>query len=73
MSALFSPITLGRVTLPNRIIISPMCQYSAENGQATDWHTIHVGTLALYGAALLITEATAVEPAGRISPGDLGL
>jgi 2,4-dienoyl-CoA reductase-like NADH-dependent reductase (Old Yellow Enzyme family) len=73
MSALFSPITLGGVTLTNRIIVSPMCQYSAENGKATDWHTIHLGNLALSGAGLLITEATAVEPAGRISPADLGL
>ena len=73
MSALFSPITLGGVTLTNRIIIAPMCQYSAENGKATDWHTIHLGNLALSGAGLLITEATAVEPAGRISPADLGL
>lgn len=73
MSALFSPITLGGVTLSNRIIVAPMCQYSAENGRATDWHTIHLGNLALSGAGLLITEATAVEPAGRISPGDLGL
>ena len=66
MSALFSPITLGGVTLTNRIIIAPMCQYSAEDGRATDWHTIHLGNLALSGAGLLITEATAVEPAGRI-------
>lgn len=73
MSALFSPIALGGVTLPNRIVIAPMCQYSAENGQATDWHTIHLGNLALSGAGLLIVEATGVEPAGRISPADLGL
>lgn len=73
MSALFSPITLGGVTLTNRIIIAPMCQYSADNGRATGWHTIHLGNLALSGAGLLITEATAVEPAGRISPADLGL
>jgi len=73
MSALFSPFTLRDLTLKNRIVISPMCQYSAENGQATDWHMIHLGHLALSGAGLLILEATAVEPDGRISPDDLGL
>ncbi len=73
MSALFSPYTLRDLTLKNRIVISPMCQYSAENGQATDWHMIHLGHMALSGAGLLILEATAVEPDGRISPDDLGL
>ncbi|WP_088343751.1 MULTISPECIES: NADH:flavin oxidoreductase/NADH oxidase [Rhodomicrobium] len=73
MSALFSPLTLRDVTLRNRIVISPMCQYSAENGAATPWHMIHLGTLALSGAGMLIIEATAVEPDGRITPGDLGL
>jgi 2,4-dienoyl-CoA reductase-like NADH-dependent reductase (Old Yellow Enzyme family) len=73
MSALFSPHTLRNLTLKNRIVISPMCQYSAENGRATDWHMIHLGHLALSGAGLLIIEATAVEPDGRISPDDLGL
>ena len=73
MSALFSPYSLRDLTLKNRIVISPMCQYSADNGQATDWHMIHLGHLALSGAALLIIEATAVEPDGRISPDDLGL
>ena len=73
MSALFSPITLRGVTLPNRIMISPMCQYSAVNGEATDWHMMHLGSLALSGAAMLCTEATAVEADGRISPDDLGL
>lgn len=73
MSTLFSPISLGRLTLQNRIVIAPMCQYSAENGAATDWHRIHLGHLALSGAGLLIIEATAVEPEGRISPVDLGL
>ena len=73
MSALFQPITLRELTLPNRIVVSPMCQYSAVNGCASDWHVIHLGHLALSGAGLLIIEATGVEPAGRISPGCLGL
>src|SRR6476620_4899854 len=73
MSALFSPIKLRGLTLPNRIMISPMCQYSAEDGAATDWHLIHLGGLALSGAGLLCIEATAVQPEGRISPADLGL
>jgi 2,4-dienoyl-CoA reductase-like NADH-dependent reductase (Old Yellow Enzyme family) len=73
MSALFSPISLRSLTLSNRIAIAPMCQYSARNGEATAWHTIHLGQLALSGAGLLIIEATAVEPEGRISPDDLGL
>jgi 2,4-dienoyl-CoA reductase-like NADH-dependent reductase (Old Yellow Enzyme family) len=73
MSALFSPLTLRSVTLPNRIVVSPMCQYSAERGEATAWHMIHLGHLALSGAAMLCIEATAVEPDGRITPGDLGL
>jgi 2,4-dienoyl-CoA reductase-like NADH-dependent reductase (Old Yellow Enzyme family) len=73
MSILFSPISLGPLTLQNRIVIAPMCQYSAERGEANDWHLIHLGQLALSGAGLLIIEATAVEPEGRITPGDLGL
>ena len=73
MSKLFSPHQLGSLTLANRIIIAPMCQYSATDGIASDWHTIHLGHLALSGAGLLIIEATAVEPDGRISPYDLGL
>jgi 2,4-dienoyl-CoA reductase-like NADH-dependent reductase (Old Yellow Enzyme family) len=73
MSALFSPISLGNLALSNRIAIAPMCQYSAVNGEASDWHLIHLGNLALSGAGLLIIEATAVEPVGRISPADLGL
>lgn len=72
-SSLFSPLTLGGLTLPNRIAIAPMCQYSAESGVASDWHLIHLGSLALGGAGLLMLEATAVEPRGRISPADLGL
>jgi len=71
---LFDPITLEGLKLPNRIIIAPMCQYSATaEGTATDWHTIHLGHLALSGAGLLVIEATAVEAEGRISPRDLGL
>ncbi|MDQ6611947.1 MAG: NADH:flavin oxidoreductase/NADH oxidase [Gemmatimonadota bacterium] len=73
MSALFSPISLRSVSLPNRIVIAPMCQYSANEGQATDWHLMHLGQLAMSGAALLCLEATAVESDGRISPFDLGL
>ncbi|MGJ9420206.1 NADH:flavin oxidoreductase/NADH oxidase [Massilia sp. CMS3.1] len=73
MSMLFTPYALGPLQLTNRIAIAPMCQYSADEGLATDWHMIHLGQLALSGAALLIIEATAVTPEGRISPGDLGL
>ncbi len=73
MSKLFSPIRLGSLILENRIVIPPMCQYSAVDGKATDWHTIHLGHLALSAAGLLIVEATAVEAEGRISAGDLGL
>src|SRR3954447_23818144 len=73
MSVLFSPYRVGSLELRNRIVIAPMCQYSAADGCATDWHTIHLGNLALSGAALLILEATAVLPEGRISPDDLGL
>lgn len=73
MSQLFSPLQLGQLTLDNRIIIAPMCQYSANNGAASDWHTIHLGQMSLSGAGLLILEATAVNPQGRISYADLGL
>lgn len=73
MSALFSPIALRDLKLRNRVVVSPMCQYSAEEGRATDWHMIHLGHLALSGAGLLCIEATAVEPDGRITPSDLGL
>src|SRR4051794_31686109 len=70
---LFTPFQVGGLELRNRIVIAPMCQYSAEEGCATDWHVIHLGHLALSGAALLIIEATAVTPEGRISARDLGL
>jgi 2,4-dienoyl-CoA reductase-like NADH-dependent reductase (Old Yellow Enzyme family) len=73
MSSLFSPFAVGPLQLKNRIVIAPMCQYSAVDGAATDWHLMHLGQLALSGAALLIIEATAVEAAGRITAGCLGL
>ncbi|MES9812617.1 MAG: NADH:flavin oxidoreductase/NADH oxidase [Candidatus Thiodiazotropha sp.] len=73
MSQLFTPYALGRLNLENRIVIAPMCQYSALQGRATDWHLIHLGHLALSGAGLLFIEATAVTPQGRISQNDLGL
>jgi 2,4-dienoyl-CoA reductase-like NADH-dependent reductase (Old Yellow Enzyme family) len=72
-SKLFSPITLRGLELPNRIAVSPMCQYEAEDGSATDWHLAHLGQLALGGAGLLIVEATAVSRVGRITHGCLGL
>jgi 2,4-dienoyl-CoA reductase-like NADH-dependent reductase (Old Yellow Enzyme family) len=70
---LFTPLRLGAFELANRIVIAPMCQYSAEEGCMTDWHVIHLGHLALSGAALLTIEATAVVPEGRITYGDVGL
>jgi 2,4-dienoyl-CoA reductase-like NADH-dependent reductase (Old Yellow Enzyme family) len=73
MSHLFSPLTLRGVTIPNRIAIPPMCTYSAIDGLADDWHLVHLGSRASGGAGLIITEATAVAPSGRISPADLGL
>jgi len=72
-NALFKPIKLRELNLPNRIMVSPMCQYSATDGNAADWHLIHLGQLALGGAGLLCVEATAVEAVGRITPGCLGL
>src|SRR5664279_3924441 len=73
MSKLFEPFEIGPLRLANRIVIAPMCQYSASEGSAVDWHLIHLGHLALSGAGLLIVEATAVSPEGRITPADLGL
>ncbi len=73
MSHLFSSLAIGPLQLPNRIVIAPMCQYSARDGLATDWHLMHLGQMAFSGAGLLIIEATAVTPQGRISPADLGL
>ncbi len=72
-SHLFSPLNIGIHTLANRIMISPMCQYSAENGNATDWHLTHLSSLAISGAGLLFVEATAVNPEGRITAGCLTL
>lgn len=72
-SKLFTPLQVGAITLANRIVIAPMCQYSAENGCMNDWHHIHLGQLALSGAGLLTIEATAVTPAGRITYADVGL
>ena len=70
---LFTPLALRGVTLPNRIVISPMCQYSATEGLANDWHLVHLGKLAQGGAGMVMAEATAVEREGRITHGDLGL
>lgn len=73
MSHLFEPLALRGVTVPNRIAVSPMCQYSSVNGFATDWHLVHYGSRAVGGAGLVLTEAAAVTPQGRISPQDLGI
>jgi 2,4-dienoyl-CoA reductase-like NADH-dependent reductase (Old Yellow Enzyme family) len=73
MSHLFEPFTVRGVTLRNRIGVSPMCQYSSSNGFASDWHLVHLASRAVGGAALVITEASAVEASGRISPHDLGI
>jgi 2,4-dienoyl-CoA reductase-like NADH-dependent reductase (Old Yellow Enzyme family) len=70
---LFTPLDVGGKKLANRIVIAPMCQYSAEDGRMTDWHVMHLGHLAMSGAALLFVEATAVLPEGRITYGDVGL
>src|SRR5580692_10521591 len=73
MSALFTPIKLRGLALPNRIMVAPMCQYSADNGEANDWHLTHINSLALSGAVIFCIEPTAVEATGRITPGCLGL
>ena len=72
-SLLFSPLRLRDVTLRNRIAVSPMCEYSSRDGFATDWHLVHLGSRAVGGAGLILTEAAAVTPDGRISPWDLGI
>lgn len=72
-SLLFSPLSIKKITLKNRIVISPMCQYSAIDGFANDWHLVHLGSRASGGAGLIIQEATAVSPEARISPSDLGI
>jgi len=73
MSTLFTPIQLGGVTLPNRIVVAPMCQYSANDGCMSDWHMIHLGSLAVSGAGLTMVEATGVTREGRISHGCTGM
>jgi 2,4-dienoyl-CoA reductase-like NADH-dependent reductase (Old Yellow Enzyme family) len=73
MAKLFSPLAIKNTVLKNRIVMSPMCQYSAKDGFANDWHLVHLGSRAVGGAGLIISEATAVSPEGRITPGDLGL
>jgi 2,4-dienoyl-CoA reductase-like NADH-dependent reductase (Old Yellow Enzyme family) len=73
MSLLFSPLQIKGINLKNRIVVSPMCQYSAEDGFANDWHLVHLGSRAVGGASLVVSEAVSVSPEGRISAGDLGL
>ena len=73
MPHLFSPLKIKNIEFKNRIVVSPMCEYSSEDGFANDWHLVHLGGFAVGGASLVITEATAVSPEGRISPGDLGI
>jgi len=70
---LLSPLTIRDVTFRNRIAMSPMCEYSAQDGFANDWHLVHLGSRAVGGTALIMVEATAVTAEGRISPGDLGI
>src|SRR6202034_1449732 len=70
---LFSPLMQRSITLPNRIVVSPMCQYSSVDGYATDWHLVHLGSRAIGGAGVVMTEAASVNPEGRITPGDLGI
>src|SRR5476649_919447 len=73
MPHLFSPLKIKSIEFKNRIVVSPMCEYSSENGFANDWHLVHLGSRAVGGAALVITEATAVSPEGRITNADLGI
>ena len=73
LERLFQPIRIGPVELRNRIVMSPMCQYVAEEGLASDWHLVHLGSRAAGGAGLVMVEATAVTAEGRISPGDMGI
>src|SRR5258707_4210878 len=72
-TGLFTPLTIRASNFRNRIAVSPMCEYSSQDGFANDWHVIHLGSRAVGGAGLVLTEAAAVEPRGRISPGDLGI
>lgn len=73
MAGLFTPLQLKSITLKNRLVVSPMCQYSSLDGFAGEWHLVHYGSRAVGGAGLIITEATAISPEGRISPSDLGI
>jgi len=73
MALLFEPVTIRSITLKNRIVVSPMCEYSSQDGFANDWHLVHLGTRAVGGAALVIAEATAINPEGRITHDDLGI
>ena len=75
MSRLFSPFTIRGETIPNRVFVSPMCQYSCEDmdGKFSSWHVVHLGSRAVGGAGLVMAEATAVQPEGRISPWDTGI
>src|ERR671933_1766180 len=73
MAKLFEPLRIKTIELKNRIVVSPMCEYSSVDGYANDWHLVHLGSRAVGGAALVITEATAVVPEGRITPQDLGI
>src|SRR5436305_15191493 len=73
MPGLFDPLGIRDLTFANRVFVSPMCQYSSEHGYANDWHFVHLGSRAVGGAGLVLTEATAVVAEGRISPQDLGI
>src|SRR5579862_8991777 len=73
MSLLFSPLQIKSLTFRNRIMVSPMCQYSCTDGFATDWHLVHLGSRAVGGAAIVMQEATGVSSEGRISPDDMGI
>src|SRR5882762_6581654 len=73
MAQIFDPLSIRSITLPNRIVVSPMCEYSSLDGFANDWHLVHLGSRAVGGAGLVFTEATAVSAEGRISPEDLGI
>src|SRR5881227_3634129 len=73
MSILFSPLKLRSLTLPNRILVSPMCQYYSEDGMPNEWHFVHLGSRAVGGAAMVFVEASGVTPEGRITPWDAGI
>src|SRR5579863_6066671 len=73
MAQIFDPLSIRGITLQNRIVVSPMCEYSSQDGFANDWHLVHLGSRAVGGAGLVFTEATAVTSEGRISPEDLGI